>query len=81
MSLRIGLIGAGRIGRVHAQTIAWRLPEAKIVAIADRQLLAAEALGAAVGVTVIEEDFRRVVTRPDIDAVLVCSSTDTHAST
>ena len=33
--LHIGIIGAGRIGQVHAQTLAFRLPEAEIDAITD----------------------------------------------
>ena len=33
--LHIGIIGAGRIGRVHAETLAFRLPESRIVAITD----------------------------------------------
>ena len=42
--LNVGVIGAGRIGKVHAETIAFRIPEAAVVAIADPNLEAAKAL-------------------------------------
>ena len=48
--LHFGIIGAGRIGRVHAETLAFRLPEAEIVAIADVNREAAEALAARCGI-------------------------------
>ena len=41
--LNIGLIGAGRIGKVHAKSIAMRIPDAKVVAVADIDLAAAQA--------------------------------------
>src|ERR1035437_9151578 len=44
--LNIGIIGAGRIGKVHAETLAFRLPEAKIVAITDVNREAAQTLAA-----------------------------------
>ena len=44
MALKLGLIGAGRIGKVHAQAIAYSIPEAELVAVADYYKDAAEAL-------------------------------------
>jgi len=44
--LHIGIIGAGRIGRVHAETLAFRLPESQIVSITDVNREAAQALAA-----------------------------------
>jgi myo-inositol 2-dehydrogenase / D-chiro-inositol 1-dehydrogenase len=41
--LRFGLIGAGRIGPVHAETVAFRVPQARLVAIADLKRPAAQA--------------------------------------
>ena len=43
--LRIGLIGAGRIGSSHAEIIARRVPEARLVAVADPRPGVAEAAG------------------------------------
>jgi myo-inositol 2-dehydrogenase/D-chiro-inositol 1-dehydrogenase len=39
--LNIGIIGAGRIGKVHAATLAYRIPSARLLAIADINLAAA----------------------------------------
>src|SRR3989442_1236345 len=48
-------------------------------AIADVRLECAQAVAAACGVDVAVDDHRRLLERPDVEAVLVCSSTDTHA--
>ena len=48
--LNVGLIGAGRIGKVHGETIAFRVPEAALIAVADPNLDAAELLAARFGV-------------------------------
>jgi myo-inositol 2-dehydrogenase/D-chiro-inositol 1-dehydrogenase len=75
--LGLGVIGAGRIGRIHAENAA-RLPGTRLVAIADpcfdRAREAADACG---GIATTEP--QAVLDHPEVDAVLVCSSTDTHA--
>jgi myo-inositol 2-dehydrogenase / D-chiro-inositol 1-dehydrogenase len=76
--INVGVIGAGRIGRVHAENLAYRIPEASLVAISDVFVAAAEKLAAELGV-VAYKDHRRILDDPAIDAVLICSSTDTHA--
>jgi myo-inositol 2-dehydrogenase/D-chiro-inositol 1-dehydrogenase len=76
--LRIGVIGAGRIGKIHAATIATRLPEAELAAVADIFLPAAEETAAAYGVPYMA-DYREMLTDPTIKAVAICSATDTHA--
>ncbi len=77
--LRIGLIGAGRIGRLHASHIAFRLPEAELICISDVFLEAAEKCASTVGVHDTYSDYRKVLERRDVEAVMICSSTDTHA--
>jgi myo-inositol 2-dehydrogenase/D-chiro-inositol 1-dehydrogenase len=77
--LHIGIIGAGRIGRVHAETLAFRLPESRIVAIADVNREAAQALAARCNIPRIAESSAEILADPAIDAVLICSSTNTHA--
>jgi myo-inositol 2-dehydrogenase/D-chiro-inositol 1-dehydrogenase len=77
--LNIGLIGAGRIGKVHAQTIAFRIPEANLAAVCDVNVESARALAARCGIPRASADTREVLHDPGIDAVLICSSTDTHA--
>jgi myo-inositol 2-dehydrogenase / D-chiro-inositol 1-dehydrogenase len=75
--LRIGLVGAGRIGRVHAQTLRQRLPNADLIAITDARLDAAVALAEELGVATAP-DFAALLAL-DVDAVVIASSTDTHA--
>jgi len=78
-TLKVGLIGAGRIGRVHAEDLAYRIPEAELVAVSDIYVAAAEKLAAGLGVPAVYEDHRPILEDPAIDALLICSSTDTHA--
>jgi myo-inositol 2-dehydrogenase/D-chiro-inositol 1-dehydrogenase len=77
--VRIGLIGTGRIGRLHAESLSFRLPEADLLCLSDINLNAAESCAKECGVDTVYEDYRKVLERRDIDAVVICSSTDTHA--
>lgn len=77
--LGIGLIGAGRIGRVHAANLALRVPEASLVAVADVHEEAAQQVAAQWHADYATGDYRRLLEDPAIGAVMVCSATDTHA--
>lgn len=77
--LAIGIIGAGRIGKVHAETLAFRLPEASPRVIADINGNAAEEVAAHCGIPAVAPSADEVLADRTIDAVLICSSTDTHA--
>ncbi|MFQ6015618.1 MAG: inositol 2-dehydrogenase [Anaerolineae bacterium] len=75
----IGLIGAGRIGKLHAQHLAFHIPHANLLAVADILVEAAEKCAADCQIPSAFKDYRRILDNPDIDAVVICSSTDTHA--
>ena len=77
--LNVGVIGAGRIARVHAATLTYRLPNARVAAIADVNLAAAQEAAAHFNIPVATDDPGQVFADPAIDAVLVCSITSTHA--
>lgn len=77
--IRVGLIGAGRIGRVHAEHLAYRIPGASLVAVSDVYLDAAAKLAAALNVPAVHQDHRRIMDDASVEAVVICSSTDTHA--
>jgi len=77
--LNVGIIGAGRIGKVHAETLAFRLPGAAPVAIADINLAMAEKVAKQYGISRVTVDAATILSDPNIDAVLICSPTDTHA--
>ncbi len=77
--LNIGVIGAGRIGKVHAATVAYRIPSARIAAIADVNGEAARQVAAQFGVPTATDDPAAIFGDKAIEAVFICSSTDTHA--
>ena len=77
--LHVGIIGAGRIGRVHAENLAFRLPEAEVMAIADINREAAQKVSARCGIPRVAEHAQEILTNPKIEALLICSPTDTHA--
>lgn len=77
--LRAGIIGAGRIGKVHAETLAFRVPEADPVAITDLKPEAARAVAERCGIPAVAGSAAEILADPSIEAVLICSSTDTHA--
>ena len=78
--LRIGIIGAGRIGRVHATSIINHVPRARVVAISDVDLEAVRTFAAGLGIEKVTADYRDILSDPEIDAVLICSPTNTHAT-
>ena len=77
--MKLGLIGAGRIGKIHGQVIINSIPEAEIVMVSDVYLKGAEEWAAQVGIEKVTDDYNELLANPEIDAVLICSSTDTHA--
>jgi myo-inositol 2-dehydrogenase/D-chiro-inositol 1-dehydrogenase len=76
MTLRFGLLGAGRIGKVHAKAISAD-PGAKLVAVADAMAPAAKAISDQYGCEV--RSIEAILAAKDIDAVVICTPTDTHA--
>lgn len=77
--INVGLIGAGRIGRLHATNLAYRIPQADLVAVSDIYVKAAEELGEKLDISAVHKDHRPILDDEDVDAVLICTSTDTHA--
>ncbi len=77
--MNIGILGAGRIGKVHAEAIAFRLPEAAPLMIADVDRKTAEEVAARCGIPEVVTRNEELLADPRIDAVLICSPTDTHA--
>lgn len=78
--VKIGVLGAGRIGRLHITNLVQSVPAAEVVAIAD-PFLSEEAIAFAndLGITACSKDPQDIFSNPEIDAVFVCTSTDAHA--
>jgi len=77
--LHFGIIGAGRIGRVHANSLAFQIPEAEIVSVFDVNREAAGRLAADFNIPNIAGTVDDILGDKRIEAVAICSSTDTHA--
>lgn len=79
--VKIGIIGAGRIGKVHLQSITYHVKGATVKSIADPFMNEeTEKFVKDMGVEVVTKDYKEILADPEIDAVMVCSSTDTHSS-
>ena len=76
MAIRFGLLGAGRIGKVHAKAVTGDA-QAKLVAVADAMPAAAQAIADQYGCDV--RTIEAIEAAKDIDAVVICTPTDTHA--
>lgn len=78
MSIRVGLIGAGRMGKVFAHTLAFNVPEADLVAVADPDQSTAQEVTARYGIKDYYLDYRQLLERKDIQAVVIATPTSTH---
>ncbi len=76
--MNVGVIGAGRIGKVHAENLVLRIQETNVVAIADVMLAAAQETGARLHIPTVTADYHDLLNAPEIEAVVICSATDTH---
>lgn len=78
-NINLGVIGAGRIGKIHAENLATRISGARLAGVADVNLAAAREVAAQFHVPLATADYRQLLAAPDIDAVAICTATDTHA--
>ncbi len=77
-ALPVGVIGLGRMGQVYTTHLARRIPQAKVVALADVVAERAQSLAQELGVAAWSGDYRELLDNPEIEAVFVISSTSTH---
>lgn len=78
--VRIGIIGAGRIGKVHCESIGRYVKNAVVACVADPFMNErTEQTLRALGAEKVTKDYREILADKSVDAVLICSSTDTHA--
>jgi len=76
MSIRFAILGAGRIGQVHARAVS-TVPAAELVAVAEPAIEVARQVQADFGCDIRTID--QIAEASDIDAVIICTPTDTHA--
>ncbi len=74
--VRVGVLGMGRQGQIHSQNVAFRIPEAELVCAADISMERVKQVGIE-GID-LYDDYKKVLARDDIDAVIIATATDTH---
>lgn len=79
MNIRMGLIGAGRMGKVFAHTLAFTVSEVDLVAVADADPATGAEVAARFGAKSHYTDYRELLERDDIDAVVIATPTSTHS--
>ena len=75
--IRIGLVGTGRIGRMHARLIAREVPGLSLASVFDVGTASATEVAAELGVPAATSTDA-LMTSPAVDAIAICTSTDTH---
>jgi inositol 2-dehydrogenase len=76
--LNVGILGAGRLGRVYARDLAGRIPEARLVAVADTAPGLAEQVAGEFDVPRAYADPMALVDDRHVDAIVIVTPTDTH---
>jgi myo-inositol 2-dehydrogenase/D-chiro-inositol 1-dehydrogenase len=76
--LRCAVLGLGRIGRIHATNLARHVAGAVVVACADPDRARAEVVAADLGIGRLYTDYRAALDDPDVEAVAICTPSDTH---
>lgn len=77
--VNIGVIGVGRIGKLHTRNLKYQVTGTKVLAVADIFEKSAREVASQLEIPIAEKDYRVLLENKDIDAVVICSSTDTHA--
>lgn len=75
--IQIGVVGAGRIGKMHTEHL-MAMPEVEVKYVADLYLEPITDWAKKLGIPHITNDYRELLADPDIDAILVCTHTNKH---
>jgi myo-inositol 2-dehydrogenase/D-chiro-inositol 1-dehydrogenase len=76
--VNIAVIGTGRMGSVHVANLAHQIPEVNLAAVCDIRLDVAQTMADEHGITRVVQDYHELLADPQIDAVLIATSTNTH---
>ncbi len=76
--LRFGVLGVGRIGKIHTENLVNRVPGAEVAALSDVFAGELASVAARFNVPRTFPDYRQVLELPDVDAVVICTPTNTH---
>jgi len=78
--INIAVIGTGRMGSVHVRNLARSIPGANLSAICDIRLDVAQAVASECGIERVVQDYHELLADPELEAVLIATSTETHAA-
>ncbi len=76
--IRFGVIGAGRIGKVHIENLVNRIPDAEVLAFVEVIPEEREKIAARYHISKASADYKEVIKDPAIDAIAICTPTETH---
>jgi len=76
--ITVGVIGTGRIGKLHTENITRYIPSVKIKSISDIYADDIKDWTKEMGINNVTSDYKEIINDNEIDAVLICSSTNTH---
>src|SRR6056297_540945 len=77
--VNLGVIGLGRIGKLHVQNIMAQVTGVKLMGISDVLEEALQDTARKFSVSLAKQDYRYLLDNKQLDAVVICTSTDTHA--
>jgi myo-inositol 2-dehydrogenase/D-chiro-inositol 1-dehydrogenase len=77
--INIAVIGTGRMGSVHVRNIAKLIPEANLIALCDIRLDVAQVLADELGIKRVVQNYHELLADKNVEAVLIATSTNTHA--
>lgn len=70
--LGVGVIGCGRIGQIHSNTLAFRTPGARLVAVTDPfEEMGRKCVEQVGGIPDYHKEYKELLDRPDLQAVIV----------
>jgi len=77
--VNVGIIGVGRIGSMHARNLKYQFSGVSVLGVADIFEETAQKVAKELAIPIAEKDYHLLLENKSIDAVIICSSTDTHA--
>lgn len=76
--IHLGLIGTGRMGRIRAESIAFSIRDARLIAVASENHTEAKQFGSEYEITKVFGDYHQILQDPAVDAVLICTPSVMH---
>jgi myo-inositol 2-dehydrogenase/D-chiro-inositol 1-dehydrogenase len=77
--LKFGVIGVGRIGKIHIENLSHRIPNAEVIVAADVYSEELNNVAKQFSIGSTSSNYKDILNTPDVDAVVICSPTDTHS--